>query len=77
MARSTRPVGTHMSETTETLGAVPAALRDWSVSWPQYSWPHSRFSSSGERVDSPIWTREGRWCDCALQLASERETCRG
>ncbi|WP_307516883.1 NUDIX domain-containing protein [Streptomyces sp. W4I9-2] len=26
-----------MSETTETVGAVPAALRDWSVSWPQYT----------------------------------------
>ncbi|NEA14141.1 NUDIX domain-containing protein [Streptomyces halstedii] len=26
-----------MSETTETTGAVPAALRDWSVSWPQYA----------------------------------------
>ncbi|MEV7296780.1 NUDIX domain-containing protein [Streptomyces microflavus] len=26
-----------MSETTETIGAVPDALRDWSVSWPQYA----------------------------------------
>ncbi|MFD8731979.1 NUDIX domain-containing protein [Streptomyces sp. NPDC059611] len=26
-----------MSETTETIRAVPAALRDWSVSWPQYT----------------------------------------
>ncbi|MEV7659454.1 hypothetical protein AB0O39_35480 [Streptomyces anulatus] len=26
-----------MSETTEIVGAVPAALRDWSVSWPQYT----------------------------------------
>ncbi|MFF9691059.1 NUDIX domain-containing protein [Streptomyces sp. NPDC014623] len=25
-----------MSETTETIRAVPAALRGWSVSWPQY-----------------------------------------
>ncbi|WP_331756996.1 NUDIX domain-containing protein (plasmid) [Streptomyces anulatus] len=26
-----------MTKTTETIGAVPAALRDWSVSWPQYT----------------------------------------
>ncbi|MFC9183346.1 NUDIX domain-containing protein [Streptomyces globisporus] len=25
------------TETTETAGAVPAELRDWSVSWPQYA----------------------------------------
>ncbi|MEV7114237.1 NUDIX domain-containing protein [Streptomyces anulatus] len=25
------------TETTETVGVVPAALRDWSVSWPQYT----------------------------------------